>query len=46
MEQRARLLGGKVKVNSAPGEGTLIEVEVPLKGSRKWLFGRNSRIKG
>ena len=46
MEQRARLLGGKVIVNSAPGEGTLIEVEVPLKGSRKWLFGRNSRIKG
>lgn len=33
MDERARLLGGVCTVESAPGEGTLIRVEIPLKGS-------------
>jgi len=31
MRERVRLLRGKLSVESAPGEGTLITVEVPLK---------------
>jgi signal transduction histidine kinase len=29
MEERANLLGGKLKVYSTPGEGTTVEVSVP-----------------
>ena len=31
MEERAELLGGKFSVNSKPGEGTVIEAEVPTE---------------
>ena len=31
MEQRARLLGGKFKIHSEPGKGTILEAWVPLK---------------
>lgn len=30
MEERAKLLGGKVDIHSAPGEGTVIEVHLPV----------------
>jgi two-component system sensor histidine kinase DegS len=30
MEERARLLGGTLKVQSKPGEGTTITAELPL----------------
>ena len=36
MEERARLVRGKLVVQSAPGEGTRIEIRVPLP-----LSGRN-----
>ena len=32
--ERARLLQGSAKVQSAPGQGTVITVEIPLEGSR------------
>lgn len=31
MAERARLLGGQLQIESAPGQGTLIRVEVPLE---------------
>ncbi|MGH7720012.1 MAG: histidine kinase [Gemmatimonadaceae bacterium] len=31
MSERARLMGGSLCVESAPGEGTVVEVEVPLR---------------
>jgi signal transduction histidine kinase len=31
MEERVRLLNGRIKINSRPGEGTKIFVEVPFK---------------
>jgi signal transduction histidine kinase len=33
MEERAKLLGGSIKFESAPGKGTTIVAKVPLKGS-------------
>jgi signal transduction histidine kinase len=32
--ERARLLQGNAKVQSAPGEGTVITIEIPLEGNR------------
>jgi two-component system, NarL family, sensor kinase len=36
MRERARLLGGVLRVQSAPGTGTRIEVVVPLVGGEPW----------
>lgn len=33
LNERARLLGGKLRVESWPGEGTKVEVDVPLDGA-------------
>jgi hypothetical protein len=30
MEERARLIGGQLRVTSAPSEGTLVELRLPL----------------
>jgi signal transduction histidine kinase len=30
MQERISLLGGRFEVNSAPGEGTTVTVEVPI----------------
>ena len=35
MNERARLLGGKLHIASAPGRGTRIEVRVPLGSTRE-----------
>jgi signal transduction histidine kinase len=32
--ERARLLQGNAKVQSAPGEGTIITIEIPLEENR------------
>ncbi len=32
MEERARLLGGTFEVRSSPGEGTVVEATIPVKG--------------
>jgi len=34
MAERARLLGGKLEVRSAPGEGTVVEAIVPVAPQR------------
>jgi len=34
MAERAKLLGGQCRVNSVPGEGTRIDVTIPLEGGR------------
>ena len=33
MEERARSIGGRLEVNSAPGEGTVVEVVVPVSNA-------------
>ena len=30
LRERARLLGGSLRIESAPGHGTLMEVEIPF----------------
>ena len=35
MAERARLLGGEIKVRSTPGRGTTVIVEIALKGGRR-----------
>jgi len=35
MEERARTLGGNFRVRSAPGQGTVMTVEIPLNGKEK-----------
>jgi len=35
MEERVRLIRGKLQVKSKPGEGTVITVTVHLSGERK-----------
>jgi len=35
MQERATLVGGEWRVNSAPGEGTQIQVRIPLVGKQK-----------
>jgi signal transduction histidine kinase len=30
IEERVEILGGKVKIDSAPGQGTRVRLEVPL----------------
>jgi signal transduction histidine kinase len=32
MSERVRLLGGQLHLESTPGEGTRVEVVIPLKG--------------
>ncbi|MDX1982161.1 MAG: ATP-binding protein [Bryobacteraceae bacterium] len=39
MEERVRLLGGSLKVNSRPGGGTRILVEVPTHGQTEDTAG-------
>jgi signal transduction histidine kinase len=34
MRERAEMLGGDTRVESAPGTGTRVEVRVPLNGRR------------
>jgi PAS domain S-box-containing protein len=35
MEERARMVGGTMRLDSRSGKGTLVEVKVPLAGSRE-----------
>jgi signal transduction histidine kinase len=35
MRERALMLGGKLKIQSTPGTGTLITVEIPLASDKK-----------
>jgi tetratricopeptide (TPR) repeat protein len=37
MEERARLLGGRCRIVSAPGSGTTVEVTVPRRRLGRWL---------
>jgi signal transduction histidine kinase len=39
MQERVELLGGQLTIESAPGKGTQISVEIPLSG---WLERRNN----
>ena len=32
MEERLRLVGGELRINSQPSRGTLVEARIPLKG--------------
>jgi signal transduction histidine kinase len=32
MRERAEMLGGSLRVDSGPGDGTTVEVSVPLDG--------------
>ncbi len=41
MRERAALVGGKLSVSSAPGQGTQVELVVPLHGSPKGRPRRN-----
>jgi signal transduction histidine kinase len=34
MRERAEMLGGSLRVGSAPGAGTRVEIKVPLDGRR------------
>jgi signal transduction histidine kinase len=34
MRERAEMLGGTLRVDSEPGEGTRLEIRVPLDGRR------------
>jgi tetratricopeptide (TPR) repeat protein len=43
VEERARLLGGRCRIASAPGAGTAIEVSVPLHSLGR-LAGRHRRL--
>jgi len=40
MEERAKHLGGRFHVESAPGRGTRIEIELPLADSVAILSGK------
>ena len=35
MQERARLIGGSMSINSAPGTGTAISIRIPLEGGEK-----------
>ena len=34
LKERAYLLGGESKVDSAPGQGTVVELRLPLAGAK------------
>lgn len=40
MEERARLLGGRCRIVSAPGSGTTVRVSVPRRRLTRWLRRR------
>lgn len=44
MEERARLLGGRCQISSAPGAGTAIEVSLPRHRLGRWLRRRRRWI--
>jgi signal transduction histidine kinase len=35
MRERARLLGGKLRVESGPGKGTMVEARIPLSRTHR-----------
>jgi signal transduction histidine kinase len=37
MRERVEMVGGRCSVESAPGEGTTIGVQIPIKGTRRPL---------
>jgi signal transduction histidine kinase len=39
MSERARLLGGRVRIDTAPGKGTTIAVDIPLKNKEYERLG-------
>jgi ligand-binding sensor domain-containing protein/two-component sensor histidine kinase len=36
MQRRAKALGGSLKINSEPGQGTTVTLKVPLNQGRRW----------
>ena len=40
MEERARLIGGQLRITSAPSEGTLVELRLPLIVASPAMPGR------
>jgi signal transduction histidine kinase len=43
MQERARLLGGKLNVSSQPGKGVAVRLVLPKDSARVVLHGKNTR---
>jgi len=47
MRERAELLGGRLEVQSAPGQGTRVTVAVPItEGEEEWELGQDTNFAG
>ncbi len=46
MQERAALLGGDVKIQSSPGQGTLVEAVLPLRSEESEVWDENSLTPG
>ncbi len=43
MQERAGLIGGKLNVESKPGQGTMVQVEIPRKSNGIKCYGRENK---
>ena len=46
MQERAALVGGKVTIQSSPGQGTLIEAKLPLQSKESEVLDEDSPAPG
>ncbi|HSK87822.1 MAG TPA: PAS domain S-box protein [Anaerolineales bacterium] len=44
MRERAEAFGGRLRVKSVPGQGTIVEVSIPFKNDGQGLAGKEERL--
>jgi nitrate/nitrite-specific signal transduction histidine kinase len=46
MRERAELIGGNLQIQSAPGKGSAVTLQLPIEGSTSPTYGERGRSLG